>query len=66
MLFVMKHPAPTYHFSVDFRPDWQLLTWTMDDTDLAEAELDYEQGKSPDLHQAELYYKLAGCLIPLN
>ena len=46
-LFKMTFPYPKYHFPVDFRPDWQRLTWTMGpgDTDLAEAALDSDTGK---------------------
>ena len=46
-LFKMMYPDPKYHFPVDFRPDWQQLTWTMGpgDTDLAEAALDSDTGK---------------------
>ena len=46
-LFKMTYPDPTFHFPVDFRPDWQRLTWTMGpgDTDLAEAALNSDTGR---------------------
>ena len=50
----MIYPDPTYHFPVDFRPDWLDLTWTIDDTDLAEAALDYNLGRLLDLRAAGL------------
>lgn len=33
-LFTMMYPTPTYHFPVDFRTDWQDLTWSLDESDL--------------------------------
>ena len=42
-LFDMKYPFPTYHFPVDFPQDddlsWLDLTWSLDETDLAEGEI---------------------------
>ena len=35
-LFDLLYPSPTYHFPVDFRSDWQDLTWSLDETDLSE------------------------------
>ena len=38
-LFDMKFPSPVYHYPVDFRSNWQDLTWSLDDTDLSEGEV---------------------------
>ena len=39
-LFEMQYPEPSLHFDA-FSTVWQGLTWTMDDTDLSEADVDY-------------------------
>ena len=36
----MQYPDPSFHFDA-FSPVWQELTWTMDETDLSEADVGY-------------------------
>ena len=60
MLFNMMYPDPTYHFPLDFRHFWQNLTWTMDYTDLSEAELDYNSGTLFDIQRSVKYAQHLG------
>ena len=50
----MQYPEPSLHFGA-FSSVWQGLTWTMDETDLSEADVGYmyntgeDFSRSPDL-----------------
>ena len=43
----MQYPMPSLHFDA-FSPVWQGLTWTMDETDLSEADVSYMYNTGED------------------